>query len=39
MANWIIVALLLRLSDSVRNQPQWVIDTAPIPVTTAGGAA
>jgi len=39
MANWIIVALLLRLSDSVRNQPQWVIDTAPIPVAAVGGAA
>lgn len=32
MANWIIVALLLRLSDSVRNQPHWIVDTAPIPV-------
>jgi cell division protein FtsW (lipid II flippase) len=32
VANWIIVALLLRLSDSVRNQPHWVVDTAPIPV-------
>lgn len=32
MANWIIVALLLRLSDSVRSQPQWIVDTAPIPV-------
>ncbi len=39
MANWIIVALLLRLSDSVRSQPQWVIDTAPIAVPTAGGGA
>ncbi|HEY4224539.1 MAG TPA: FtsW/RodA/SpoVE family cell cycle protein [Pseudolysinimonas sp.] len=46
VANWIIVALLLRLSDSVRSQPQWVIDTAPIPVvgaspggTGTGGAA
>jgi len=38
MANWIIVALLLRLSDSVRSQPQWVIDTAPIPVRAGGGA-
>jgi cell division protein FtsW (lipid II flippase) len=27
VANWIIVALLLRLSDSVRSQPQWVVDT------------
>ena len=26
VANWIIAALLLRLSDSVRNQPQLVID-------------
>ncbi len=26
VANWIIVALLLRLSDSVRSQPQWVVD-------------
>jgi cell division protein FtsW (lipid II flippase) len=25
VANWIIVALLLRLSDSVRNQPRLVI--------------
>ena len=39
MANWIIVALLLRLSDSVRNQPQWVIDTAPTPILAPGGAA
>jgi len=39
MANWIIVALLLRLSDSVRSQPQWVIDTAPISVPAGGGAA
>jgi cell division protein FtsW (lipid II flippase) len=44
MANWIIVALLLRLSDSVRSQPQWVVDTAPIQVAAvaagvAGGAA
>ena len=27
VANWIIVALLLRLSDSVRNQPQLVVGT------------
>lgn len=33
VANWIIVALLLRLSDSVRNQPHWVVDTAPTPVS------
>lgn len=26
VANWIIVALLLRLSDSVRNQPRMVVD-------------
>jgi cell division protein FtsW (lipid II flippase) len=26
VANWIIVALLLRLSDSVRNQPRLVVD-------------
>ena len=26
VANWIIVALLLRLSDSVRNQPQLVVE-------------
>jgi len=39
LANWIIVALLLRLSDSVRSQPQWVIDTAPISVPAGGGAA
>jgi cell division protein FtsW (lipid II flippase) len=39
VANWIIVALLLRLSDSVRSQPQWVIDTAPTPVAPSGGAA
>ena len=25
VANWIIVALLLRLSDSVRSQPRWVV--------------
>ncbi|HEY4153026.1 MAG TPA: FtsW/RodA/SpoVE family cell cycle protein [Pseudolysinimonas sp.] len=39
VANWIIVALLLRLSDSVRSQPQWVIDTVPTPLVTSGGAA
>ena len=40
VANWIIVALLLRLSDSVRNQPRWIVDTAPTPVSVlAGGAA
>ena len=39
MANWIIVALLLRLSDSVRSQPQWVIDTAPTPIAVSGGVA
>jgi len=39
MANWIIVALLLRLSDAVRSQPQWVIDTAPIAVAASGGDA
>ena len=39
MANWIIVALLLRLSDAVRSQPQWVIDTAPIAVAASGGEA
>src|SRR5882757_6291082 len=38
VANWIIVALLLRLSDSVRNQPQLVVDPLPDPVATAGGA-
>lgn len=27
VANWIIAALLLRLSDSVRNQPRMVIDS------------
>lgn len=27
VANWIIVALLLRLSDTVRNQPRLVIDS------------
>ena len=27
VANWIIVALLLRLSDTVRNQPRMVIET------------
>jgi len=26
VANWIIVALLLRLSDSVRSQPQLVVE-------------
>ncbi len=39
VANWIIVALLLRLSDSVRNQPQWVVDTAPTPIIGPGGAS
>ncbi len=45
VANWIIVALLLRLSDSVRSQPQWVVDTAPTPLigapagSPAGGAS
>jgi cell division protein FtsW (lipid II flippase) len=39
VANWIIVALLLRLSDSVRSQPQWVIDTAPTPLVSTGDAA
>jgi cell division protein FtsW (lipid II flippase) len=45
VANWIIVALLLRLSDSVRNQPHWIVDTAPTPIagtpviTRAGGAS
>ena len=28
VANWIIAALLLRLSDTVRNQPQLVVDTS-----------
>lgn len=37
VANWIIVALLLRLSDSVRNQPRWVVDTAPNPLSVTGG--
>jgi cell division protein FtsW (lipid II flippase) len=36
VANWIIVALLLRLSDSVRSQPQWVVDT-PAAGTALGG--
>jgi cell division protein FtsW (lipid II flippase) len=31
LANWIIMALLLRLSDSVRNQPRWIVDTVPTP--------
>ena len=26
VANWIIVALLLRLSDTVRNHPRLVVD-------------
>ncbi|CAN5395490.1 FtsW/RodA/SpoVE family cell cycle protein [soil metagenome] len=41
VANWIIVALLLRLSDSVRSQPHWVVDTAPTPVgpATHGGVS
>jgi cell division protein FtsW (lipid II flippase) len=26
VANWIIVALLLRVSDTVRNQPRLVVD-------------
>ncbi len=42
VANWIIVALLLRLSDSVRSQPQWIVDTAPVQVagsSNGGGAA
>jgi cell division protein FtsW (lipid II flippase) len=38
VANWIIVALLLRLSDSVRNQPQWIVDTAPKPITAPSPA-
>jgi cell division protein FtsW (lipid II flippase) len=29
VANWIIAALLLRLSDTVRNQPRLVVDSAP----------
>ncbi len=29
VANWIIAALLLRLSDSVRNQPRLVVETEP----------
>ena len=37
VANWIIVALLLRLSDSVRSQPRWVVDTAPSPIVAATG--
>ncbi|MGN6327082.1 FtsW/RodA/SpoVE family cell cycle protein [Pseudolysinimonas sp.] len=32
VANWIIVALLLRLSDSVRSQPHWVVDTPSNPM-------
>ena len=32
VANWIIVALLLRLSDSVRSQPHWVVDTPARPM-------
>ena len=32
VANWIIVALLLRLSDSVRSQPRWVVDTPARPM-------
>jgi cell division protein FtsW (lipid II flippase) len=39
VANWIIVALLLRLSDSVRNQPQWVIDSAPVGAGSAASAS
>jgi cell division protein FtsW (lipid II flippase) len=31
VANWIIAALLLRLSDTVRNQPQLVVDPLPDP--------
>ncbi len=31
VANWIIVALLLRLSDSVRSQPQWIVDQEALP--------
>lgn len=40
VANWIIVALLLRLSDSVRSQPQWVVDTpaAALDGSASGGA-
>ncbi|MDM4763281.1 FtsW/RodA/SpoVE family cell cycle protein [Galbitalea sp. SE-J8] len=26
VANWIIAALLLRVSDSVRNQPRWIVE-------------
>jgi cell division protein FtsW (lipid II flippase) len=39
VANWIIVALLLRLSDSVRSQPQWVVDTPAEGVPSPGGGA
>jgi cell division protein FtsW (lipid II flippase) len=31
VANWIIAALLLRLSDSVRNHPQLVVDESESP--------
>lgn len=31
VANWIIAALLLRLSDTVRNQPQLIVDTVADP--------
>jgi len=27
LANWVIVAILLRLSDSVRAQPRWVVES------------
>lgn len=38
VANWIIAALLLRLSDNVRSQPLLVIDQ-PLPSRTGAGGA
>ncbi|MFT4123046.1 MAG: FtsW/RodA/SpoVE family cell cycle protein [Microbacteriaceae bacterium] len=32
VANWIIAALLLRLSDTIRTQPRWVIESPPVPI-------
>ena len=39
VANWIIAALLLRLSDTVRNQPRLVVDDAARAQPTSGRAA
>ncbi len=36
VANWIIAALLLRVSDSVRNQPRLVLDADEAPKLVVG---